>query len=109
MKGEPENPMPRAEHAAKVKTLIDSSPHENVRDYARGFTKVAGALRDPPATSAIPKMRYFLFTARPNPLEDITVLGARPKMFEGEPRTEEGFTNMPLIMKDGRIYKNTLE
>ena len=44
-----------------------------------------------------------------NPLEDITVLGARPKMFEGEPRTEEGFEKMPFIMKDGKIYKNTLK
>jgi imidazolonepropionase-like amidohydrolase len=44
-----------------------------------------------------------------NPLEDITVLGARPKMFEGEPRTEEGFKKMPFIMKDGKVYKNTLE
>ena len=43
-----------------------------------------------------------------NPLEDITVLGARPKVFEGERRTEEGFKTMPLIMKDGKIYKNTL-
>lgn len=43
-----------------------------------------------------------------NPLEDITVLGARPKMFEGEPRTEEGFKKMPFIMKDGKVYKNTL-
>ena len=44
-----------------------------------------------------------------NPLEDMTVLGARPKMFEGEPRVEEGFKMMPLIMKDGKIYKNTLK
>jgi len=43
-----------------------------------------------------------------NPLEDMTVLGARPKMFEGEPRKEEGFKTMKLIMKDGKIYKNTL-
>ena len=44
-----------------------------------------------------------------NPLKDITVLGARPKMFEGEPRTDEGFTTMPFIMKNGKIYKNELE
>jgi len=43
-----------------------------------------------------------------NPLEDMTVLGARPKMFEGEAREEEGFKTMRLIMKDGKIYKNTL-
>jgi imidazolonepropionase-like amidohydrolase len=44
-----------------------------------------------------------------NPLEDIKVLGARPKMFEGKPRKEEGFKTMPFIMKDGKVYKNTLK
>ena len=43
-----------------------------------------------------------------NPLEDMSVLGARPTVFEGAPRTEEGIRTMPLIMKDGVIYKNTL-
>jgi imidazolonepropionase-like amidohydrolase len=43
-----------------------------------------------------------------NPLEDITVLGARPKMFADEPRVIEGFVTMPFIMKDGKVYKNDL-
>ena len=43
-----------------------------------------------------------------NPLEDMSVLGARPKVFEGEPRTGEGIKTMKLIMKDGKIHKNTL-
>lgn len=42
-----------------------------------------------------------------NPLEDITVLGANPKWFDAEPRTE-GIHSIRLIMKDGKIYKNTL-
>ena len=37
MKGEPENPMSRKEHDNKVKVLIDSSPHANVKKYARQF------------------------------------------------------------------------
>ena len=37
MKGEAENPIPAQEHLAKLKTLIESSPHQNVKDYARSF------------------------------------------------------------------------
>jgi imidazolonepropionase-like amidohydrolase len=43
-----------------------------------------------------------------NPLEDITVIGANPKYFDAEPRGL-GIKTMPLIMKDGKIYKNTLK
>jgi imidazolonepropionase-like amidohydrolase len=42
-----------------------------------------------------------------NPLEDLSVIGANPKWFDAEPR-EEGIDTMPLIMKDGKVYKNTL-
>jgi imidazolonepropionase-like amidohydrolase len=42
-----------------------------------------------------------------NPLEDITVIGGNPKWFSAEPRGE-GIETIRLIMKDGRIYKNTL-
>ena len=42
-----------------------------------------------------------------NPLEDLSVLGASPKWFDAEPR-EEGHETIRVIMKDGRIYKNTL-
>lgn len=34
MKGEAANPMERPEHDNKVKVLLDSSPHDNVRKYA---------------------------------------------------------------------------
>jgi imidazolonepropionase-like amidohydrolase len=43
-----------------------------------------------------------------NPLEDITVIGANPKYFDSEPRAR-GIETIRLIMKDGKIYKNTLE
>jgi 2-methylcitrate dehydratase PrpD len=66
MKGERGNPIPDEEHAAKVRALIDSSPHENVRGYARKFTDAAGTTSVPSATSSAPKMRYFLFTAQPS-------------------------------------------
>ena len=42
-----------------------------------------------------------------NPLEDITVIGANPKYFDAEPRGQ-GIETIRLIMKDGKIYKNTL-
>jgi imidazolonepropionase-like amidohydrolase len=42
-----------------------------------------------------------------NPLEDITVLGANPKYLDAEPR-EQGIETIRIIMKDGKIYKNTL-
>jgi imidazolonepropionase-like amidohydrolase len=43
-----------------------------------------------------------------NPLEDITVLGGNPKWFKAEPR-KRGIETINLIMKDGVIYKNTLQ
>jgi len=43
-----------------------------------------------------------------NPLEDISVIGANSKWFDAEPR-EEGHDTIRVIMKDGVIYKNTLE
>lgn len=42
-----------------------------------------------------------------NPLEDITAIGGNPKWFDAEPRGE-GIETIRLIMKDGKIYKNTL-
>ena len=42
-----------------------------------------------------------------NPLEDISVIGAKPKWFDAEPRNE-GIATIRVIMKDGKIYKNTL-
>ena len=43
-----------------------------------------------------------------NPLEDITVLGGNPKWFNAEPR-DRGIDTINLIMKNGVIYKNTLQ
>ncbi len=42
-----------------------------------------------------------------NPLKDITVLGANPKYFDAKPRSQ-GIKTIRVIMKDGKIYKNTL-
>jgi imidazolonepropionase-like amidohydrolase len=41
-----------------------------------------------------------------NPLEDITVIGGSEKWFDAPER--DGIKTMRLIMKDGKIYKNTL-
>ena len=41
-----------------------------------------------------------------NPLEDITVVGANPKWYDAKPR--DGVETILLIMKGGKIYKNTL-
>ena len=42
-----------------------------------------------------------------NPLEDITVIGGSEKWFDAPDR--DGIETMRLIMKDGVIYKNTLD
>jgi imidazolonepropionase-like amidohydrolase len=43
-----------------------------------------------------------------NPLEDISVLGANPKYLDAEPR-ERGIETIRAIMKDGKLYKDTLK
>ena len=43
-----------------------------------------------------------------NPLEDISVIGANEKYFDAPPR-EQGIESIKLIMKDGKVFKNTLE
>jgi imidazolonepropionase-like amidohydrolase len=42
-----------------------------------------------------------------NPLEDLKLLGASYDMW-ASPRTERTIKTIPFVMKDGRIYKNTL-
>jgi imidazolonepropionase-like amidohydrolase len=42
-----------------------------------------------------------------NPLEDITVIGGSEKWFDAPDR--DGIKTMRIIMKDGKIYKNTLK
>lgn len=41
-----------------------------------------------------------------NPLKDITVIGGNEKWFDADPRN--GIKTLRVIMKDGKIYKNTL-
>lgn len=43
-----------------------------------------------------------------NPLQDISVIGGNPKWFSAEPRPM-GIETIALIMKDGKIYKNSLK
>jgi hypothetical protein len=42
-----------------------------------------------------------------NPLEDLKLVGASSKMF-GDSRPTPSVDTIPLVMKDGKIYKNTL-
>ncbi len=42
-----------------------------------------------------------------NPLEDISVIGGNPKWYDAEPRGPN-IPTIRIIMKDGRVYKNTL-
>ncbi len=44
-----------------------------------------------------------------NPLEDITVLGANEKRVEAPERKAGKIETVRLIVKDGKVYKNTLE
>ncbi|WP_170478171.1 hypothetical protein [Ruegeria arenilitoris] len=44
-----------------------------------------------------------------NPLEDIAVLGANSDQYGAPDRGAGEISTMDLIMKDGVIYKNTLE
>ncbi|MEP5566294.1 MAG: amidohydrolase family protein [Halioglobus sp.] len=43
-----------------------------------------------------------------NPLEDISVIGTNKEWFNAAPR-ERGIETIRLIMKDGKVYKNTLQ
>ncbi len=43
-----------------------------------------------------------------NPLEDVSVIGAAPSMFKTRPRPTPDVTTIRLVMKNGKIYKNTL-
>jgi hypothetical protein len=43
-----------------------------------------------------------------NLLEDLAAIGANPKWFYAPARDQDRAT-LRLIMKDGKIYKNTLE
>ena len=43
-----------------------------------------------------------------NPLEDITVIGGSKELFEAPDRKAGDIKTIRLIMKDGKIYKNTL-
>lgn len=43
-----------------------------------------------------------------NPLEDLSVVGASKAMFGVEPRPTPSVDTIPFVMKDGKVYKNTM-
>ena len=43
-----------------------------------------------------------------NPLEDITVIGGQKQWFDAEPNWKP-IPTLQLVMKDGKIYRNTLK
>jgi imidazolonepropionase-like amidohydrolase len=42
-----------------------------------------------------------------NPLDDLVAIGANEGWFDAEPRSQD-VESIKLIMKDGKVYKNTL-
>ena len=43
-----------------------------------------------------------------DPLEDLSVIGASESMFGSAPRPTSSVDTIPFVMKDGVIFKNTL-
>ena len=72
--------------------------------------KLSGEVRDPypeGKLGVVEEGAYAdLLLVDGNPLEDITVIGGNEKWFDAPPR--DGIETMRVIMKDGKIYKNTL-
>lgn len=82
----------------------------------KGMTSVSGQLAAltgrnnpyPNKLGVIEKGAYAdIIIVDGNPLEDITAIGASPKYFDSPARTK-GNKKINFIMKDGKIYKNTL-
>ena len=82
----------------------------------RGMTSVAGELAQltgklnpyPGKLGVIEEGAYAdILVVDGNPLEDLSAIGANPGWFNAEPRDGD-VKNIRLIMKDGKIYKNTL-
>lgn len=75
--------------------------------------KLSGEVRDPYPEGKIGVIEEGAYAdmllVDGNPLEDITVIGGNERWFDAEPRPfGKGHKTMRIIMKDGKIYKNTL-
>ncbi|PKG38118.1 metal-dependent hydrolase family protein [Psychromonas sp. Urea-02u-13] len=74
------------------------------------IVKLTGSVLDPyfqAKLGVVAKGAYAdLLLVDGNPLEDLTVIGANKKWFDAPARDE--IKTMRVIMKDGKIYKNTL-
>ena len=72
--------------------------------------KLAGEVKDPYPVGKLGVIEEGAYAdillVDGNPLEDITVIGGNEKWFDAPNR--EGIKTMRIIMKDGRIFKNTL-
>jgi imidazolonepropionase-like amidohydrolase len=83
----------------------------------RGMTSIAGELMArsgkmnpyPNKLGVIEEGAYAdILLIDGNPLKNITLIGANAKWFDAPARSSD-LATMPLIMKDGNIYKNTLK
>ena len=72
--------------------------------------KLAGEVKDPYPVGKLGVIEEGAYAdillVDGNPLEDITVIGGNEKWFDAPNR--EGIKTMRIIMKDGKIFKNTL-
>jgi imidazolonepropionase-like amidohydrolase len=76
------------------------------------IVKLAGTVLDPyfEGSLGVVKAGAYadLLIVDGNPLEDLSVIGANEKWLDAPDREIDAIEKMKLIMKDGKVYKNTL-
>ncbi|MFC3878727.1 amidohydrolase family protein [Algoriphagus namhaensis] len=76
------------------------------------IVKLAGDVLDPYFEGSLgvvkPGAYADLLIVAGNPLEDLTLIGANEKWFDAPGRAGDDIPGMKLVMKDGKVYKNTL-